>query len=244
MAALKTEAIVLRRRIFSESSLVVALLGRDGGRLDVLAKGCRREKSPLFGHLDVFQRESVLVLERPQAGLDLLLEAGFVDEYAGLRFLPPAFAAAGLLTNLAADAALPDDSQAGLFDILARALGILSDLGEASAQARLSPPLPFSPAGKEALVGLTLKLALLDMLDWFGFGIELRRCVGCGLEPESGRDAWLDRRQGGLLCRKCRSKAGEARSIGYTALLALRERGDGSEKREMALPPAERRRWL
>ncbi|MDR1521156.1 MAG: hypothetical protein LBU23_13590, partial [Planctomycetota bacterium] len=39
-------------------------------------------------------------------------------------------------------------------------------------------------------------------------------------------------------------KAGEARSIGYTALLALRERGDGSEKREMALPPAERRRWL
>ncbi|MCC8109436.1 MAG: recombination protein O N-terminal domain-containing protein [Planctomycetes bacterium] len=57
MNTIKDEAIILRNRRFSESSLVATLLSRDHGRVDVLAKGCRREKSPMFGHLDLYQKE-------------------------------------------------------------------------------------------------------------------------------------------------------------------------------------------
>ncbi|MDR2392517.1 MAG: recombination protein O N-terminal domain-containing protein, partial [Planctomycetota bacterium] len=149
MSVVKTEVIVLRTRHFSESSLIATLFGRRGGRLDVLAKGCRREKSLLFGHLDVYRREEAIILERPQAGLDLLLDAACLDEHTGLRFSPPSFAAAGLLADLAAEAVQPGDSQPELFDALAQSLRILSAFGEGSARAGLSPALPFSMGEKK-----------------------------------------------------------------------------------------------
>lgn len=243
MNSIKTEALVLRNRRFSESSLVVTLLSRDHGRLDVLAKGARREKSPLFGHLDLYQKEEVLVLRRSQAGLDLLIEAAFTDEHAGLRFSPAAFAAAGLLADLALEATLPGEPQNGLYEVLSGALRVLSGLGEASARAGLADALPFSAAEKNILIGRTLKLALLDMVSWLGFGLELGRCVVCGKQPEDERVA-LSRRQGGLVCHACRAKAPDAMSIRPGALASLRERGDGDERFELALPDGERRRWL
>ncbi len=242
MNSIKTQAIVLRNRRFSETSLVVTLLGRDSGRLDVLAKGARREKSPLFGHLDLYQKEDVLVLRRPGAGLDLLIEAAFADEHVGLRFSPPAFAAAGLLADLAAEATLPGEPLPELYDTLAGALSVLSTLGDAAAHAGLGAALPFTPAEKNILVGRTLKLALLDMLGWLGYGLELNRCVVCGRAIASG--GALSRRSGGWVCAGCRPKAGESVRIGDNALASLRMRGDGDERFELALPPGERRRWL
>lgn len=243
MNSLKTEAIVLRNRKFSESSLIVTLLSRDHGRLDVLAKGCRREKSPMFGHLDLYQKEDVLVLKRPQAGLDLLIEAAFADEHAGLRFSPPAFAAAGLLADLAAESTLVGDTQAGLYQVLSGAMGLLSGLGDIRARAGLAAPMSFSAAEKNVLVGRTLKLALLDMLGWLGYGLELGRCVVCGSEAGDARGAALSRRQGGLVCGQCRSRVKDAVGIRAEALASLRERS-GGERHELALPAGERRRWL
>ncbi len=245
--AIKTEAIILRNRRFSESSLVVTLLGRDSGRLDVLAKGCRREKSPLYGHLDLYQKEHVLVLKRTQASLDLLTEAAFVDEHAGLRFSPAAFAAAGFLADFAAEATLPGEPVVGCYDVLAGALSVLSGLGEAGAKAGLAEPLPFSGAEKLILVGRTVKLALLDMLGWLGFGLELGRCVVCGANADGAmRGAGLSRRQGGLVCGKCRPAVRDAVAISADGLASLRMRGEsgGEEEHELRLSPGERQRWL
>jgi recombinational DNA repair protein (RecF pathway) len=243
-SVLKDEVIVLRARRFSESSLVATLLGRAHGRLDVLAKGARREKSPLFGHLDLYQREEVLVYRRAQAGLDLLTEAAFVDEHAGLRFSPRAFAAAGFLADLAAEAVLPGEPQAGLYEVLAGAFGVLAALGEPAARAGLAEASAFTAGEKNILVGRTLKLALLDALGWLGFGLELRRCVVCSETPEAERAVALSRLQGGLVCGKCRQKARDAIPVSRAALAAMRERGEGSETLELALPAGERRRWL
>jgi recombinational DNA repair protein (RecF pathway) len=246
--ALKTEAIILRTRRFSESSLVATLLGRESGRLDVLAKGCRREKSPMYGHLDLYQKEHVLVLRRTQASLDLLTEAAFVDEHVGLRFSPPAFAAAGLLADLAAEATLPGEPVAQFYDVLAGALGVLSGLGDAGARAGLQEPLPFTPQEKTILIGRTLKLSLMDMLGWLGFGLELGRCTVCGVSADeiaggNGKAA-LSHRQGGLVCGKCSAAVRDAVSIGTEGLASLRTRGEGGEGSELRLSANERRRWL
>lgn len=244
MNAIKTEAIILRNRRFSESSLVATLLGRDTGRLDVLAKGCRREKSPLFGHLDLYQKEHVLVLPRTQASLDLLIEAAFVDEHVGLRFFPPAFAAAGFLADFAATATLPGERLAEFYDVLAGALGLLSDLGGVTARAGFRPANAFTAAEKKMLASRTLKLALLDMLGWLGFGLELERCVGCGADLSGKEPASISQAAGGVVCKACRKKTAGAVPITDGALATLRRRGGGDEKFELELPPAERRRWL
>lgn len=245
MNSIKTQAIILRNRRFSETSLVATLLGRESGRLDVLAKGCRRDKSPMFGHLDLYQKEDVLVLRRPSAGLDLLIEAAFVDEHAGLRFLPSAFAAAGLLADFAAEATLPGEPVVGAYDVLAGAMGVLSGLGEAGSRAGLAESLPFNAAEKDILVGRTLKLALLDMLGWLGFGLELGRCVVCGNKVDAdAKGLGLSSRQGGLVCGVCRKRCADAVGIGPQALASLRDRGDGGEGHELRLAKGERRRWL
>lgn len=242
--AIKTEAIVLRNRRYSESSLIVTLLGRECGRLDALAKGCRREKSPMFGHLDLYQKEDVLVLRRPQASLDLLIEAGFVNEHTGLRFFPPAFAAAGFLADFAVTATLPGVGLENFYDVLARSLELLSELGDISAKAGFSIDHPFSPAEKNILVGRTLKLALLDMLGWLGYGLELGHCVHCEADVGDSDPAWMSQAQGGIICKSCRKKIRDATAIGRNALATLRRRSDGDEKYELLLPAVERRRWL
>jgi recombinational DNA repair protein (RecF pathway) len=243
--AIKTEALILRARRFSESSLVATLLGRDSGRLDVLAKGCRREKSPLYGHLDLYQKEHVLVLRRSLGSLDLLTEAAFVDEHAGLRFSPPAFAAAGFLADFAAEATLPGEPTPTLYDVLAGALSVLSGLGDAGARAGLREKLPLTDAENTILIGRTTKLALLDMLGWLGFGLELNRCTLCGAGADAGmRSAALSHRQGGLVCGKCRATVRDAVSITPEGLASLRQRGAGDEQHELRLSPNERRRWL
>ncbi len=249
MTALKTQAIILRNRRFSESSLIVTLLSREYGRLDVLAKGCRREKSPMFGHLDLYQKEDVLVLKRSAAGLDLLIEAAFADEHVGLRFLPSAFAAAGFLADLLAEAVLPGENQSELFATLSGALGILSGLGDPAAHARLAAASPFSPREKNILVGRTLKLTIMDVLRWLGFGLEVKRCVICGARPEAeaGKHdgGWaLGGRQGGLLCFHCRGRVRGGMAISAAGLASLMERGAGRESGELALQSGERQRLL
>ena len=244
MSGIKTRAIVLRNRRFSESSLVVTLLGRECGRLDVLAKGCRRDKSPMYGHLDLYQEEEVLVLRRSSASLDLLIETAFVDEHTGLRFNTAAFAAAGVLADFAAAATLPGEALVEFYDVLSGALGVLAGLGESAARAGLAPPLPFSAAEKNILVGRTLKLALVDMLGWLGFGLELGRCVVCGKADGKVKAAGIGMRQGGLVCRSCRAKVPGVAAMGEDALRSLRERGEGGERFELALAAGERRRLL
>lgn len=240
--AIKTEALVLRNRRYSESSLVVTLLGRECGRLDVLAKGCRREKSPMFGHLDLYQKEDVLVLQRPQASLDLLIEAAFVNEHAGLRFFPPAFAAAGFLADFAVTATLPGIGLENFYDVLAGALELLAELGDPSGKAGFATAHPFTSAEKNILVGRTLKLALLDMLSWLGYGLELGHCVCCGGKISGA--AGVSQAQGGIVCGGCRRKVRDVVSISENALAAMRRRTDGDEGYELLLSAAERRRWL
>lgn len=237
MSAIKDEAVVLRRRTYSESSLVLTLFTREHGRLDVLAKGARREKGPLFGHLDLYQREAVLVLPRPQAGLDLLTEASFVDEHAGLRFCPSAFAAAGVLAEVAVSAIQPADPQPDLYASFVQALAMLARLGEPEAKAGLAEASGFGVGEKNQLVGRTVQLALLDMLSWLGFGLELRRCVKCGREASAQGGDGLSRR-GGLVCRNCRGAGDPA--ISPASLAELRRR-DGAK---LEMSPEERMRWL
>src|SRR3989339_2193567 len=93
-------AIVLRRTRYSESSLIVVAFTREHGRIDALAKGCRRERSPMRGHLDLFSREELLVFERERSGLDLVVESSVSEEYMALRTRPAAFAAACLAGEL------------------------------------------------------------------------------------------------------------------------------------------------
>ena len=59
----KTQAIVLRQRKLGEADKIVTLFSAQRGKLDAVAKGVRRTKSRLAGHLEPLTLGSYLLAE-------------------------------------------------------------------------------------------------------------------------------------------------------------------------------------
>ena len=59
--ALKTRAIVLRRTNYGEADRIVQLLTPDHGKVGVMARGARKEKSKLAGGIELFSVSEVMV---------------------------------------------------------------------------------------------------------------------------------------------------------------------------------------
>src|SRR5436309_11535227 len=76
----RADAIVLRVRPVTESSLIVTWFTREFGKLKTMAKGARRPKSPFRGKIDLFYRDEIIFLRSRRSDLHLLhdcfLEAG------------------------------------------------------------------------------------------------------------------------------------------------------------------------
>ena len=54
MAQITTNAIVLRRADYRENDRMLTLFSPTLGRIDALARGCRRQKSPLMAASELF----------------------------------------------------------------------------------------------------------------------------------------------------------------------------------------------
>lgn len=61
MTTIRTKAIVLRRTNYGEADRIVQLLTPDHGKLSVMAKGVRKEKSKLAGGVELFACSDVTV---------------------------------------------------------------------------------------------------------------------------------------------------------------------------------------
>lgn len=62
MKTLRTKAIVIRRTNYGEADRIVQLLTPEYGKISVMARGVRREKSKLAGGIELFARCDVTVM--------------------------------------------------------------------------------------------------------------------------------------------------------------------------------------
>lgn len=81
----RTEALVLRTRVFTETSLVVQWLTRDFGRVTTVAKGALRPKSPFRGKIDLFYIVDITFHRARSSDLHNLREAVVIDSQPSLR---------------------------------------------------------------------------------------------------------------------------------------------------------------
>jgi DNA repair protein RecO (recombination protein O) len=186
-------ALVLRQIPFSETSLVVALLTREFGKLQGLAKGARRLKSPFQGALELLSVCRIVFLPRASEGLHLLTEAllleRFRPEHSGLRGLFAAYYVAELLDAFTAELGpLPE-----LFDVAVATLRSLQQ------------PMP------PELTLLKFELGLLRCLGHLG---QFDRCSNCGREIPVGEPARVTEAGGGLVCGRCLPRVGRGPIIG------------------------------
>jgi DNA repair protein RecO (recombination protein O) len=188
MAALESEALILRSVDYGESDRILHLLVPDSGRLTAIAKGARRSVRRFAGTLDLFNHLSVRVDRRRPGHLSRLDQARLVRGFAALRQDPARFALGCYLLEV--------------FDRLAPEGATRAD-GERLFRFALAALEWIATRAPTQKLRVLIELRALDAL---GLRPELRHCVRCGREPGEGDETLFHVAEGGPVCGRCSAR--------------------------------------
>ena len=183
MAALSTPALVLRRADYSDYDRMVTLFSPRLGRIDAIARGCRRPKSPLLnacepftsGEFQLYQRGERFTLEQCQIS----------ESFFELRMDYDRLTHGVYWLKLLEAAVMPDVPMEDLFLITLRALAHLN----------------YSQLPAELLT-MAFEMHLMAQL---GYAPRVDACMRCGRAIDG--DARFDADRGGCVCLNCPSGA-------------------------------------
>lgn len=206
-----TQALVLRRFPYGDTSLVVHLVARDRGRLALLVKGAFRPKGAFFGSFDLLDHVSVEVAAREKGGLATPIAVTTLDNHRILRRRLDALSVA-LYTAELVELGLTEQPSEALFDAFAAWLRWL-DAPE--------------PQPRTALALGTLAFEF-SFLRHHGLCPVLDACARCG-RPDDGSPGLrtVDAAAGGLLCRACAHGLPRRRALSEAARSLARALAEG-----------------
>ena len=128
MAAMeKAEAILIRKTLLTDTSLIVHWCTREHGIIRTAAKGARRPGSPFAGKLDLFYSAEITWTRSRRGDLHALREAAVTHYRQGIQLNYLRVLAAAYFTSLIERVAEADTPVEALFDLLRRALDWLHD---------------------------------------------------------------------------------------------------------------------
>jgi DNA repair protein RecO (recombination protein O) len=185
VAALESEALILRSVDFGESDRILHLLVPEAGRLTAIAKGARRSVRRFSGTLDLFNHLEVRIDRQRPGRISRLDQARLLRGFAPLRSDPARFALGCYLLELLDRLAPEGGSRADAARLFGFAISALDWIA-------LRPPSPQQR--------VLLELRALDAL---GLRPELRHCVRCGREPVEAEESSFHVAEGGPLCARC-----------------------------------------
>ena len=121
-----TEAILLRKRKFSDTSLIVSWCSESLGCIQTIAKGARRQKSPFAGKLDLFFGTEISIVRSRKSDLHTLAEVVLKNPFAGIRSNYLRTQTAAYFVELIEICTERDHREPELFGLLRRAFGYLN----------------------------------------------------------------------------------------------------------------------
>ena len=80
----KDIAICLRKTDYSETSQIVTLFCRDGGKISAIAKGSRRKKSSFGGPIEIFSYGQIIYTQSDKGKLATLADFDQLPKFQGL----------------------------------------------------------------------------------------------------------------------------------------------------------------
>ena len=178
-----TNGLVLRHSEYRDSDRMLTLLTPDMGRIDAIARGCRKTKSPLLGASELFAAGEYTIM--PVRGRYTVIEGNVTESYYPLRTDLTKLTHAAYVLGMLSIVSESDVPQPDLFHLALVALAHLaySDL-------------------PEALVTFAFEMHLMRIL---GQSPSMAQCVRCGREVSG--ECRFDANMGGVLCPQCHSLA-------------------------------------
>src|SRR5205809_3719381 len=129
-----TEAILLRKRKFSDTSLIVSWCTESFGCIQTVAKGARRAKTPFAGKLDLFFEAEISIVRSRKSDLHTLTEVVLKNPFPGIRSNYLRTQTAAYFVELIEICTERDHREPELFGLLRRAFGYL-DAKDATSRA-------------------------------------------------------------------------------------------------------------
>ncbi len=212
----RTEAIVLRHRRLGEANRVLTLFSPTLGKISAMAKGVLRPTSHMAGHLEVFTRTSLLLVE--SGSLDLITQAQTVESFPAIREdlvrTSQALYVAELIDRLS------DEDQCDSF---------------AGYQQLVTTLRWLSVSVQPDIAVRHFEIRIMDIA---GYRPELQHCVQCR-QPLQEEINVLSGVLGGMLCPGCTDFDPIAPSVSVSALKVLRllQQDEIETVRRLRLPP-------
>ena len=185
---IKDQAVCIRKVDYSETSQVLTFLTRLHGKIAVMAKGSKRQKSSTGGPVEIFSCGEMIFYPSETAKLATLKEFEQKPMFMPLRRNLFAMNCALFGAELVDHFTHEHDPHAELFD------SFLQYLSE----------VQLTQNNSEALAMLVL--FQLTVLSEFGSRLILDRCANCSAKwTESERDTYFCSSANGLVCAGCES---------------------------------------
>lgn len=124
-----TAAILLRKTLWSETSLIVTWLTESLGTVKTAVRGARQPRSTFAGKLDLFFRAEISFVENTKGDLHVLREVHVEQAFDATAAGTGGVYLAGYFAELAGMAAPAMHPAAEIFDLLLRGLGHLQKGG-------------------------------------------------------------------------------------------------------------------
>ena len=195
-----TTGVILRQYPLGEADRIVVILTPDRGKVRAVAKGVRRPRGKLRGHLDLTN-----VVDFSAAygrNLDIVTEAMIRDDHPATRTDLARLSQAMYVCELADLFTEEGSPSRRLYDLVVAILNALDD----------APPD----------LWLLIRWFEHRLLDATGFRPQLELCVECGDELQPA-DHVLDLAAGGVLCPDCRTLGyGRKIAVSQSAMRVLR----------------------
>jgi DNA repair protein RecO (recombination protein O) len=228
----QTEAIVIKKTRLGEADRILTFYTPDLGKVQAVAKGVRRPKSKLSGHLELLTHSSVLLTRG--RNLDTIIGSQAIDSFLPLKSNLELCAFALYATELVHQFGVERQENHTLFRLL---LELMLELGKKEPVANS----PLDGEGRSAADGL-LRYFEVHLLDAVGYRPQLQCCVACRqLLPATGTS--FSFASGGTVCPQCRSAQPYAISVSSGGLETLRavQNGDWSSARRLGADARTRR---
>lgn len=194
----QTEAIVIKKIKLGEADRILTFYTPDYGKIEAVAKGVRRPKSKMAGHLELLTYSQIRLARGHN--LDTIIGSQTLDSFLSLKN-DLWLISLGLYTaELVNQFTVEHVASRPLFQLLLDTLRHLSQAENTE---------------------LVLRYFDLHLLDLAGFRPQLQECVSCRIELQATAN-FFSCNAGGILCPNCQYEHASSIPISVDALKVLR----------------------
>lgn len=163
----ETKAVVLRTMKYGDTSKIVTLYSRKFGKIKVIAKGARNQKTNKFGSsLEPMTVSSVVIYKKEHKDLHLLSKSEILTPMSRLQEVPERMFAGLAIVELVNMVMHDEEENGPVFDLLEQSIAAVN-------------------ASERQTINILMAF-MVHLFRRFGFGLDVDACLRCGRTLGSG----------------------------------------------------------